>query len=58
LGTAERELAKIREPLDELKDLEDLFEEEEIEKARLYERLERKGSVKANFVDGSRFIDE
>ncbi|KAL2145862.1 hypothetical protein VTI28DRAFT_5944 [Corynascus sepedonium] len=48
LGTAERELAKIREPLDELKDLEDLFEEEEIEKARLYERLERKGAEIAN----------
>ncbi|KAK4249146.1 hypothetical protein C7999DRAFT_39705 [Corynascus novoguineensis] len=44
LATAEGELAKIREPLDELNDLDDLFEEEEIQKARLYERLERKGA--------------
>ncbi|KAK3903178.1 hypothetical protein C8A05DRAFT_43557 [Staphylotrichum tortipilum] len=42
LATAEQDSANIRDELDDLRDLEDISEEDEILRGRLYEELERK----------------
>lgn len=56
LATAEQEVAAVRERLDDLRDLEDITEQKVIQKARLYEELEKKRSVPAN-LDLRPFVD-
>lgn len=48
LATARQDSADIRDRLDNLRDLEDITEEEEIQRGRLYEELERKEYVRAS----------
>jgi hypothetical protein len=57
LATAKQAFDAVRERLDDLMDFEDITEEEEIQKARLYEELERKRSVPAN-LDLGPFVDD
>jgi hypothetical protein len=50
LATAEQERAAIREHLDDLRSLEDVTEEEEIQETHLYRELEQKRYVATNLT--------